>query len=811
MIILEKMQSVFRELKELAKNDLKAFKKRLKARIKKIRGYLQKLPELIIFYVLSYRLKFLYFFRNRVKKHKKWPLALLTVLYFVVLLCGSLYLGQYIHIVGNPDSVAFLTSAGAMAGGMLAIIFSLGILLMGNAAEKIPVGFYESAAKDWFHNLSFVVIGFSSFSMFMLALLPVRVISFQITIFLIGTIFYFTFVFYRRVKDRLNPNNVLRIAASQSLKSLKRSKKYANEFADVLMKQPNKKAVTKEFALAAAYQYVQPEFMLLNSRLTYLFDYHDKLFVANEKQSALIVLGTIESIIEGYLTQRKDSSLVLPTGMLLTLTSDSQNFLSPNLERLNAIADKYMKADEGSGVRKVISVYTNLMQVASEVSYPQQTTVDNPVFTQFTGYFSQLVESACSYGYIESLFQAARAYGRIGQLVIAKNLQTEFGSIYRNLNKIAYSGAKKHSDVVMQEVISSYCIIIQTLVASKYFCFSSELKHLLEKLREIIYLGFLYSSQQTLQDSYFITTSLSSPFDSLSRLASQAASAANAASTAGQEAQVGEWQSIFMVIAEETRATLRFLSEKMMSPGNLLMNDFSRVIKEIAFLMLELSKDPIWSDKKDELLRKIGWYLHQPEWFTSGVKKFDDNNAFDSLVEVTAKIGLKALQQDEDKLASDAVEILYRFAYKLMETGCSSHGYTEPRIIERACYLGVLALKLGKTEIVDSQKVKILQFEKDYLEKCYNDAPAEIKSSASARLLNDMMGLVRNKHDIYGHQMVSILEDSKDTLFTLVDGIDIEKYIYEIWKVVESSGELDELLNSENATDSGDETNGQSD
>ncbi|MFA5696404.1 MAG: hypothetical protein WC917_03060, partial [Bacilli bacterium] len=385
------------------------------------------------------------------------------IVYFSILLGCAIWLGRFIDPnFSKSDATTFFTAVATMIGGILAIIFSLSILLMGNAAERIPVGFYETAAKDSFHNFLFFLISICSLAVFIFSLLfgklgfGLSVTSFQTTLVLVGAVFYFTFIFYQRVQQRLNPINVLKIASGQALKKLDSIYKRAGEISEVLLKQPKlDKKVTKQEALATSYQYLQPELAYINSRLNYLFDYHNKLVASNERSSALGVLQVVTQILQRYFQTRKDSSFVLPAGFLLATTSDSRAFLTPPLERLVAIGENYMRSNDNEGITRVISIFVQLYQSASQINYLTKHKAESPILEQCRGYLGQLLDSAIKFNYQEALFQGAVAYSQITPIAIKQGLHHEFMSVYDMLDKIAISALTNQFNVVLGEVINT--------------------------------------------------------------------------------------------------------------------------------------------------------------------------------------------------------------------------------------------------------------------------------------------------------------------------------------------------------------------
>lgn len=772
-----------------------AWSKVVKRRLRKIQSAIRlqvgKLKKSVVFYFYLWRLLAHNFLRFRFLPPIYAKKTLIgTVVYFVLLILCSIWIGRFIDpAFPKSDAITFFTATAAMIGGILAIIFSLSILLMGNAAERIPVGFYETAAKDGLHDLIFFLISICSLVVFIFSLLFGRlnlglsVVAFQVTIILVGSVFYLTFVFYQRVRQRLNPANVLKIAADQALKKLNSIYKRAEEIADVLIRQPKlKKAVTKEEALATSFQYLQPEFAYINSRLNYLYDYHGKLVASNERSSALGVLQVITQILQKYFQTRKDSSFVLPAGFLLATTSDSRAFLTPPLERLVAVGENYMRDNDNEGVTRVISIFVQLCQSASQINYLTKHKVESPILEQCRGYLGQLLDSAIKFNYQEALFQGAVAYSQITPIAIKQGLHHEFISVYDMLDKIAVSALTNRFNVVLGEVINTYTAIMSQMISTRYFNLEIEFGSLMEHLRKIILYAYVSMTAGALENSFATQTNLTAPFDKLSSLIFQVAKAATEVTS---EDEQKEWKHVFFVTVEELRSTLRYLSEKMQDPNHVLVNTFGDMIADIGCLLLDLTQNDKWTEDKKELEKQIGWYIFQTEWFVHDVKKIKDNSAFDSLVEAATKIGLRALQRGQDQTAKDAIKIISNFAHKmlLLEEG-NAYGFTEPRIMERACHIGILALKLEKKDLVEELKKYIKLFEEAYAKKWFPKELPEghgIPSITKDQLMMEVHGLIRDMRQRRG--LPPILDRSSEIIARLINEEDVNKFIWEVWKV----------------------------
>lgn len=767
--------------------------KGIKALTKKIKMVRKKLILWInysIFYLFFARLRVLNFFRYDTSYFlRKNSFYFGSILYFLLLFSAiySFDLNIKPHF-SDSDAITFFTAAGAMVGGILAIIFALSILLM-DKAEKIPVGFYDVAAKDRTHNVVYILISACSLTLFSFAIangtlhLGLSKYALELALFLISTTFYLVFILYQRVLNKLNPTFILSEVHKLALKELGRVKKRAEEIAEVLSKDPViDKAVTKQTILAKSYQYFKPDINQINSSLNYLYDYHDRLVSNREFSSAASVLRTIKSILVKYFETRKESSVILPSGFLLATTSDSKDFLTPVLERLLSIGEEYMRNNNNSGITNVIRIFRDLCVVASNIKYVAGRSSENPILEQCRGYLDQLMDSAVKLKSLEGAFQGAIVYKDLGILAVRSNLYHEISPVFNTLEEIAISGLVNRQDAVLGESINSYNGILVELIFSSGFNLEIELKALLEKIANIILLAYISVAAGGLQGNYLTQTSLALPFETLRNCVIGLARKVEEKVTPEEMRRL---KSVFFNVVEETRRTLRPLSEKMKNADHLLINTFGEVIADIGELMLDLSTNPKWSPEKRELHNQVGWYIHQPEWFTHDVQKIKDNIAFGSLVEAVTKIGIKALQVDDLEIAIEAEKIIKTFAIEMLDKEDdtrSRFGFTEPRIMEKACYVGILALKLGKNSVVEALKPLVAEFETAYASKWFPD-DREPTSPKKNQLMLEIMHLSDDAAQYRDRLTSRILDDSRERLLELVGKTDIEKFIFDIWKV----------------------------
>jgi hypothetical protein len=244
-------------------------------------------------------------------------------------------------------------------------------------------------------------------------------------------------------------------------------------------------------------------------------------------------------------------------------------------------------------------------------------------------------------------------------------------------------------------------------------------------------------------------------------------------------------KSAFFDVVEETRRTLRSLSEKMKNADHLLITTFSSVVSDIGELMLDLTANPKWNPEKRELENQTKWYIHQTTWFTHEVPKINSNLSFDSLVEAATKIGLHSLQVGNEEIAIEAEKIIKGFAISMLEkeAGDTRFGFTEPRIMERACFVGILAKKLGKTAVVTALKPMITEFETAYRDLYFRDDRQSNTPPTRDQLMSELFQLADDASEYRDLLMSRMMDDSRQRLLALVNKADIEEFIFEIWGV----------------------------
>lgn len=714
--------------------------------------------------------------------------AIWTILYFLFLVGIAIVLGLFLPHNLNKEFVSsiFLGEA-AVIGTVLTIGFSFSIFLIQHAAQNLPSGFYKLITRYIVHDIIFFASTLLILGLFVFALLNGNLgyglsnIAVQFSLFVLGTSLYLMFFLYYKVGQKVDPFNVLNEIKNRQLSYLASVRKMAEKFARLLKINPSpKEKVSKETALAIVFSQMPQQLSRVNNEVQYMFDYHDKVLNNQEKQLALYTLGQIGVVLQKYFDIRKDSSLMLPYG-LLGRTSDSQSFLTPSLERFVSTGKSYIRIYNNEGITQIINVLTNLALSSSEIKFTPPLRGENPIFGQCRGYLDMLMDVAITFKYEEALFQATSAYRRLGLMSIEKELPLERSSIYTTLYKIGFSSVTSQQQIVFEYVIQAYVSYLSMLIEKKYFNLEMEIDNIFKHIDNLVLANFLtIKAFDSIQNRRYSQEVLALPYKVME--SALYAIVKQIKNLSGDELRKN--QRVFEVIAEQLRSSLRTLSEKMGSADHLLVDNLANITGNVGSLIIKLSSDKKWIQKKRELDKIAGWYIHQPYWFTHEVKVIDNNLSFRSLPEAVAQMGINALKQDMDELVKGAISDIHLFAILMLEKEKRpSYGFTEPRIMELACHIGIIALKLGKTDIVDFLKEKISDFEIQYKKLWFPKDEDDTRSSIKKdQLMIEVMNLIDKVGSSHTSDLPPFQEEERLVL-SMIDKQDILKFIKKIWGV----------------------------
>ena len=730
-----------------------------------------------------------------------------------LLVVAGVTIGLFINHLGGggftKDVLSnFLVAVGAMTGGTIAIIFSISIFLLQGVADLYSSKYLEDYINDWKDQFTyFIVIAitllFFGAGLFVGGLTTVAIeTSSRIvlgSLALIGVVFSFIDWQYERVRAKLAPVNAILFLERKGLGFLRQLVNNADKIADLIA--AREVSLSKDMALAAAYNRVlQPFIKDLDRQLETLVEVSMKLSDRHEIETTKRGFTAMHNLLGKFLEARKTSSLAIPSASTFLATeSDSQSFLNKNFERLNKAGEKFLAEGKEENATHIIDIYNSLAAKAKEIVFTPSHN-ENPILDNLVGNLNYFIENGKRVKNIEVAFQGARVLGDIALMCSEKGYPTTLKGIQDNLRDIAIFGLTEKCTVIVDRCVDIYLNILRSVFVSDKIIARYQFDDCLKNISTLTLYADTLRKSGYLPDNFTTRISLSKGYNDLYL---SVATIFNHYFNLTDARAKKTYRSNLIELFEDINSSLRNLSEKLKECTSPLVDSIGRLLQQLNRLMVQMIINDEFKDIKKELENKLNWNIHLPSWFVHYAGKFESTNGFDTLIECVAHTGIILFEnyKDEDLLQA-CVTSIYSIAKQSLEKITDPYGYTEPRIMMKIVYLGVLALKNGNQDLLADIGFKIYEFEEGYFKK--HIAPITLPVGVDPK---NVRGLpqedqleneaYRWRHDFSTgkYNRMRLMHSASDLMYDMVDENDIDRFLFEIWGSIPShSAVADELL-----------------
>ena len=733
-----------------------------------------------------------------------------TLIIAVAFLIGQIFIHfiDIFHLSTNQLSTYFV-SLGAMAGGIIAIVFTLSIFVQQRAADLYSSQYFEVYTHDWVEKsiytliviITLVFLGFGIFFGSHTQVAPnARLFSIYASFFLVSLIFAFIDFQYERVRKKVNPINAITFLEKQTLKFLDSVHKDAQKIAKII--KAKDKDVSEGIAIASVYNnFLSPYIANLDRQIENLFEISMKLSDRNEINTTNRALWSVCNILSRYLQARKDSSLTFISPInFFAMESDSHNFLSRSFERFNNAGEKFIRSRRIENAVYIVSIYKKLAIQSKEIAF-RSINIENPIFDLIKGYLNFYLSYTMREKETEVIFQGIKALGDLSIITIEKNLGASLLTIQEEILKMATFGIVDRKLFLVDECVRNLLRILVSLFQYKFFDAKLAIRKALENIKIVTFsmyngmkLGYLssdFETQISLSKAYDeFMPNLSKIMDLLFKLT--------------DERDKSFYKSLLIELFEELNLSLRRLSEEIHDCESLLINSIGRLIFDVNSLIINLlEEDEFKKEYTSELKNRLRWNIHLPYWFVHHTQTFKASNAFDTLTDSVAKTGILLLKKNiSDELIVDCIDALYSMVKQCLEKVKGDYSYYDPpRQMKKVVYLGVLSIKYKKQLIFKKIKEQIEEFEAMYKKKYLADLklPTGIDSEK-------VMGVP--KEDQLFHEVLrwredfiyekynrnGILNRAEELMFDLIDETDIDWFIFEVWNKVLNGSPIEKKI-----------------
>ena len=785
---------------------------------KKLNSLIKQVVEKIRKYIIyTFRIKcWLYlnrwrWFRSLLKKHFG---VIRRVLFLLTSLLIAYLINKYGGVNFSQETLSnYLVAIGAMTGGIIAIVFTISIFLLQNTADLYSSQYLEVYIHDWkekfiYFIIVLITIFFLGGGLYAGGLenISQKIISAIIytSLFLIGGIFSLVDWQDENVRKKINPAQAINFLEKESKCFLKGLQADAEKMAGIM--QAKDESTSNDMAIATAYNYfLQPFIKKLDRDLENLVEISLKLSDREEIETTKRGLLAVYNIMVSFFKARKTSSLIVPSTIaFFAMESDSQTFLTSNFERLNRAGEKFTREGKDEISSYIINIYDSLANKAKEMSFIGRAQRSNPILDHIIGYLNAFINYGMRAKNLEIVFQGSRVLGNFVVISSEKGLRITLHGLQDRILEIAKYGLAEKQTIIVDNCVNAYLMAIEAIfVKSKIIRRESEVS--LRNIATITYLTSSYIKIGILPNNFTTWTTLSKGYD---YLYSRIVNIVNYCIELENAKEKERCSRDIIGLFKDVNLTLRKLSENLKECDSTLCDSISRLTFNINQLLVDfISKDGIkehFNDEKVGIISCLEWNIHLPYWFVHHSEKFDSSsNPFNTLTNSVAKTGILAIEKlDNKKLAIECINCLNSITNECLDKTTDRYGYDEPRVLEKACYLGILALKKGWEDVAMHLALFIYDFEKKYYKKYLTNVPENIDPKNHNvmglphhdQLLRELLcwrdDFTREKYNGVWH----LMDSAGDMMYPLINEIDIDRFIFEVWNEFPSGSQLEEEI-----------------
>ncbi|MDB5194643.1 MAG: hypothetical protein JWN50_657 [Parcubacteria group bacterium] len=732
----------------------------------------------------------------------------------VLVVLVALGVGVLVNYFGGEHFTAdilsnFLISAGAMIGGVIAIVFTMSIFLLQSAADLYSSQFFEVYVHDWKEKIVYflvivITLVFFGGGLYIGSLGDISSgISSKfvlLSLLLIGSTFALIDWQYKTVRQKTNPAEAIAFLEREATQFLKKLHLDAQAMAGII--NARDESMTLEAALATTYNYLlQPFIKNLDKQLENLVAISLKLADRQEVDTARRGFTAVHNILINFLDVRKTSSLAIPSAtVFLAIESDSQSFLAKSFERLNKAGEKFIQEKKDESATYILDIYNSLATKAKDISFIGHTN-ENPILDHIIGYLNFLVEIGERAGNVEVVYRGASVLGKIAIIAVNSGLQSTLFGLQEKILKIANFGILQKQLVITDECVTSFLNITTATFGNERIIRKHAFDDSIKNIGKISASISQLISTHYLPDDFSRRISMSKGYD---EFPNRLAAIFNHYPKVQGEREKARYRKDIVSLFEEIGMSLRKLSEDIKTCDSTLNDSVGRLIFYINNLIIELLSVDDFKGEKAELLRRLHWNIHLPSWFAHNAESFDGgSNAFNTLTDSVAKTGiLAAVELKDKKLVEDSISSIWSITKHALEKTKDGYGYDEPRVLEKACYLGIIALKNGWNDVVEMLGMLIYEFEYKFFEKYLTNLPTGIDphNHRVIGLPQDnqlFVELLRWRNDFETERFnrtLGIRDDAEAMMYSVVDEIDIDRFMYEIWGSFPADSKIEEEI-----------------
>lgn len=414
-----------------------------------------------------------------------------------------------IYIVSSPiksidvDSLgSILSTLGATFGTILALVFTLSIIPVQKAGEVWSPSIMQVYKEDKSIFMIFIIFSILTLGSFILAYTGTRHVSslnrILIVNIMIGVGLDLLRWHYKLIIDLLNPENAILKIKEKPIKILNHVDKLISKHAkhnSIKLSNTNKESISLDDIKQSLYlsEYRHVEF--IKSSISDLSEVSERAIMRGEKKLAKHSVRQIVEIINHYLRLRKNTiGFHASSVALLAVESDIQSIIDyANDTLLNVSYIALSQMDETTAIC-VSEAFRDIAMEAANI-HPKNRDNSAPIVQSQIFYLFLSVKYAQERNFKEMPYQSAKIVTEISTFT-PKNIDEldVHIPIIDGLHEIAKTYYMQQDALMASEVIGAMMIILNQLLDREDYYFKDILKHVLEKVEQLMPLAIVNES-----------------------------------------------------------------------------------------------------------------------------------------------------------------------------------------------------------------------------------------------------------------------------------------------------------------------------
>jgi hypothetical protein len=415
----------------------------------------------------------IYYFRLQSETRIK-SLADLSLVHIIFLAVVILLLYRYLTInnisLNDSDLYSIALAIAGIIGTSIAILFSFSTFILQSTADLFSTRYLNKFVNDGKEKLIFwMLVLFTILAIVTPIFINQNALVILIAILLIA--FYFIFILYKQLRQRINPETTLTKIAKDAINHLIKINNEFKNIASIQTKIFNYQAESKKYSLDIQYKLNTNWHHRVLEDTKNLFEIGLRLLAKNEIKTFDLTIEYILAIYIKHLNLRNGSFIRKPSSLWGTYSFDDEGFTTKILEYLQSVGDRLIREKRKENIYALLTIYERLFSNALLVEYADETHNSykgSPLIDLVIAYYSGFIEKLLETKESDWVWESIKSTTNISNLLLQKT-DNHFATSHINklINDISIACIDLKNEAFYKELVKIYFTQI-TISWNKY-------------------------------------------------------------------------------------------------------------------------------------------------------------------------------------------------------------------------------------------------------------------------------------------------------------------------------------------------------